>query len=405
MVFIDGQAYDVARYAARHPGGAILLRFLGRDASAVFAAFHGPTARATLRALRWRGPALEAPPAESARDAEADFEALRLRAEAEGLFEARPLWFYGHALFIVGLVVASACALVATPHAWPLAALALALAWQQAGWLAHDFLHQGVHREKRHNDLVGLAIGGVLLGFSADWWKKKHNTHHALPNVLGVDEDIDTLPLLAFDERDLERAGAFSRAMVGLQPLTVIPVLAFARLNWCVQSLWWSLRAPGVPRRGLELAAIAAHHAWVIGLLALLPDWTSRIALYAVAQLVSGLLVGSVFIVGHNARPLLSRDESPGFYELQCLTTQDVAAMSGSRWFFGGLDHQIEHHLFPTLPRHHHARLAPAVRELCARHGIPYTRKGFFAGLVDVMGVLSRVARAARSASSARVPA
>ena len=393
-VYVDGQAYDVRRYANAHPGGAILLRFLGKDATAVFAAFHGKKGRDALKGLRQRARDAEAPTPESATSVEQAFEALRERSLREGLYEARPAWYALRGAAIFALIGAAAATLAFAPAYWPLAGLALGLAWQQNGWFAHDVLHHSMFADRRRGELFGVFMGCLVLGFSADWWKKKHNTHHALPNVLGVDEDIDTLPFLAFDERDLERASGLSRFLVRFQLLTAIPVVSFARLNWCAQSALWALRAPNVPDRGLELAAIALHWVWSLALLALLPSWELRLAFFALAQLSSGLLVGSVFIVGHNARPILDRGDSPGFYALQCLTTQNVAAPFGTRWFFGGLDRQIEHHLFPTMPRHHHDAVADGVRAICTAHGVPYTQRGFFEGLVDVGRVLARVGKA-----------
>lgn len=97
--------------------------------------------------------------------------------------------------------------------------------------------------------MQGILLGSVALGFSADWWKRKHNTHHAMPNVLGTDPDIDVLPLLAFDERQAAQAGALGRLFVRIQAFTVWPIVAFARLNWVTQSILWALFAPGVQQR------------------------------------------------------------------------------------------------------------------------------------------------------------
>ncbi len=395
-IFVEGDAYDVAAWARKHhPGGEIVMRFLGLDATAVFAAFHGPRARKVLRAMRWKGEAVEAPAPSPDADVEADFTALRTKAEAEGLFVARRGFFYRHAALILAMVVASVATVALAPGWWPLAALVLGLAWQQAGWLTHDFLHHSVYDQRRWGDRLGLWMGGVVLGFSGDWWKRKHNTHHALPNVRGVDEDIDTLPFLAFSPHDLPGASGFARWMVRLQTVTALPVLATARINWWAQSFLWALRAPGVERRGWEIASLVAHHLWALGMLALLPTWSARVGFFLVSQLASGLMVGAVFLVGHNARPMFVRDEAPGFYALQLHTGQNVRAALGTRWFFGGLDRQIEHHLFPTMPRHNHDRVREAVVALCARHGLPYTERGFVQGLGDVAAVLGRVSRLA----------
>jgi fatty acid desaturase len=394
-VRIDGELYDVRAWSHRHPGGDVLKHFFGRDATGAFAAFHGAIARKMLKGLRARNlSTFTAEPAYSD-DVERDFEALRARARDEGLFVSNPAWFYRRLAFIVALIVSSALLLVVRPSLWAVAALPLAVAWQQAGWLSHDFLHNSVYEDNDRSEILGAILGGVLLGFSGDWWKRKHNTHHALPNVHGVDQDIDTTPFLSFTEADRERMGPVTRVLVKLQSVTAIPILAFARINWVVASARWALRSPTVPRRGLELGSILVHHVWSFGMLALLPSWELRLGFFLVSQLVSGLLTGAVFLVGHNARPIFAKVDAPGFCALQCTTTQNIRAPFGLRWFFGGLDRQIEHHLFPTMPRHNHARIAGDVRALCEAHELTYVERGFFQGLGDVGAVLLRVARAA----------
>lgn len=83
-----------------------------------------------------------------------------------------------------------------------------------------------------------------MQGFSADWWKGKHNTHHAAPNELEhdskspVDPDIDTLPLVAWSVEMLESLpNASHRALVRAQHYFFFPILLFARLSWCQQSV------------------------------------------------------------------------------------------------------------------------------------------------------------------------
>jgi fatty acid desaturase len=396
FVHIDGVAYDVEHWARKHPGGEVMLRFLGKDATAAFLAFHQRRSHKTLKAFRVKGERPEAPVPESAHAVERAFAALRDEVEAAGAFTGRRGYFLARGAFIIGLILGSVALLAFAPTFWPLAALAVGLAWQQCGWFAHDLLHHSVFDRRAAGDRYGLLMGGVVLGFSADWWKRKHNTHHALPNVIGTDPDIDVLPLLAFDERQRASASAWIRAtFLRLQPLTVLPILAFARLNWVVQSILWTLFAPGVRHRRAELLAHLAHQAWSLGMLALLPTWGERLGFFLVAHLSSGLMTGSVFMVGHNARPMLAEaGEAPGFFALQVLTTQNVRTNVLTGWFFGGLDHQIEHHLFPSLPRHEHAGVAARVREICAQHGLEYVERGFFVGLVDVWRVLFRVARA-----------
>lgn len=112
------------------------------------------------------------------------FEQLRQHVHREGLMDARP-WFYVRkvveVLALMSLSVTFQC------FGWYLcSALALAVCWQQSGWLTHEFCHHQPLKRRAWNDAVALLFGNVVQGFSRDWWKDKHNTHHAATNIIGL---------------------------------------------------------------------------------------------------------------------------------------------------------------------------------------------------------------------------
>jgi fatty acid desaturase len=152
-----------------------------------------------------------------------------------------------------------------------LSAFLIALFWQQCGWLAHDFLHHQVFQNRALGDLAGIIIGNVFQGFSVAWWKNKHNTHHAVPNLVESspdahdgDPDIDTMPILAWSltmakkSQDSKWGRFFVRSVVCLlhspplprmdhsltrrvaphrhQALMYFPILLLARVSWLMQS-------------------------------------------------------------------------------------------------------------------------------------------------------------------------
>jgi fatty acid desaturase len=99
-------------------------------------------------------------------------------------------------------------------------------------------------------------------------------------------------------------------------------------------------------------------------------------------------MTGAVFMVGHNARPMYAEEKAAGFYAQQVQTTQNVRVTALNCWFFGGLERQIEHHLFPDLPMLAYQRMQPKVRALCEKHGITYIQESVWkriGKLVDVI--------------------
>lgn len=323
-------------------------------------------------------------------------------------------------------------------------AVTLGLFWQQAGWLAHDFCHQQVFTNRNINNSIALFLGNVCQGFSVGWWKAKHNQHHAAPNELdadthaALDPDIDTLPLIAWSAEMVETIaggdlGSPMRKLVRAQHYYFVPVLLFARLAWAQQAatfaagLWKSSTSSlsekeattkaaeneeeedavsGFVRRrraqaSLEVATLAAHYAWSLGLpllafagesgllSALLPTFFYVLA----AQLACGLCLALVFVQSHNGMEVYS--ETKDFVSAQAASTRDISPTVASDWFTGGLNYQLEHHLFPGLPRHNLGCVAGEVKDLCEKHGLGYEVCSMPVGTRRVMVHLAKIAAAA----------
>merc|ERR1711990_888578 len=172
---------------------------------------------------------------------------LRIQLIKMGMFDASPLyytWKVTSNLLILGASVY--CAITTDSWAWNMTgAVLLALFWQQCGWLAHDFLHHQVFKQRWKGDLAGVVIGDLFQGFSVQWWKSKHNAHHAVPNLHAStptaadgDPDIDTMPILAWTLKMAETAkdSEWGRFMIRYQAIFYFPALLFARLAWAHQS-------------------------------------------------------------------------------------------------------------------------------------------------------------------------
>ena len=113
------------------------------------------------------------------------FRRMRTQMLRAGLFKSSKSFYAWKVISLLGIYCTVAGILMNGQGTWVAAlagAFTLALAWQQSGWLAHDFLHHQVFQDRRLNNAFGYFIGNCLQGFSVDWWKSKHNTHHAVPN-------------------------------------------------------------------------------------------------------------------------------------------------------------------------------------------------------------------------------
>jgi acyl-lipid Delta6-acetylenase / acyl-lipid (9-3)-desaturase len=336
-------------------------------------------------------------------------------------------------------ILAVASYITVTTTSFPLkmvAAFLVALFWQQCGWLAHDFAHHQVFKNRLYNDMVVLFVGNLCQAFSVDWWKNKHNTHHAIPNLHESapeahdgDPDIDTLPFLAWSKKLIQKtlpgganASAFSKFCVRHQAFLYFPILFFARITWSLQSLSYAfdielaffgseqtkqkeaaqilkekvadpktlggaLRYP-MAERILLIAHYSLYFYLTFG------PWNSLLTglcFFFVSQTFSGLLLALAFGVGHNGMDVIDADKRPGFAELQVRTTRNVDDVWLNGWFMGGLHYQVEHHLFPMVPRHNLKYLKPEVEALCKKHNVPYRCTGLWEGNREVLAYLSEV--------------
>jgi len=294
------------------------------------------------------------------------------------------------------------------------AAFLMAVFWQQCGWLAHDFLHHQVFEVRAWNNAAGYFLGNVCQGLSSAWWKKKHCTHHSVPNVHMSDPDINVLPWLAWSEDALELFSDYSekaaaKFLVSHQPIFFFPLLAFARLAWGISSIQFNLPGSkslkyGRVKSGVEVITLAIHWAWFFGLVYLCGSVYRGIAFAFLSQCMAGTLLAVVFSLNHNGMPILASSEAKdvNFYELQIITGRDVVPTFFTTWLMGGLNYQIEHHMFPSLPRHNFHLIGPLVKTLCEKHGVRYHQTSFGVGLGEVMARLERVSKVARGMGSAK---
>jgi delta8-fatty-acid desaturase len=258
-----------------------------------------------------------------------------------------------------------------------------------------------------------------------------HNTHHVTTNSIEADPDIQHLPVapcflqwlgdflgqvMALDRRML--AGFVStchgkifpplvldplaRLLVGQQEWLYYPVMAVARINLYLQSIKMLLDPRGEPveRRPVQLAAMGLFFSGLLYLVSHCHGVTESVAYISLAHAVSGLLHVQI-TVSHFAMHIWSADavaNSPptSWLRAQLATTMNVACHPMLDWLHGGLQFQVEHHLFPRMPRHNLRFASARVRRLCAEHGIPYHVHTFWQANRMVLARLREVSTEAR---------
>jgi fatty acid desaturase len=254
-----------------------------------------------------------------------------------------------------------------------LVAVFLGMVSTQLAFIGHDAGHRQIFAGKRANDVVGY-LHGLLVGMSYDSWVTKHNAHHAHPNHADADPDID-IPVLAFSVEQAATRRGFSRWVVAHQAVMFVPLLLLEgwSLHFDAARAAWTRE---VRRPALELGLLAVGAlVYGVAVFAVLTPWQG-LAFIVVHQGVWGLCMGLVFAPNHKGMPVVPAGERLDHLQKQVLTSRNLPSGPLTDFVFGGLNSQIEHHLFPRMPRPNlrHARVV--VKAFCREHGLPYTETG-----------------------------
>ena len=239
----------------------------------------------------------------------------------------------------------------------------------QLGFIGHDAGHQQIFSSKHWNDRVGMAISNLGVGLSYAWWVDKHQRHHRNPNQLGSDPDINRNVLAWTPEQAESQRGAL-RVVARHQAAFFFPLLLLEGWNLHVGSLRVLFAKPRA--HIVELSLLLLHVVGGVGLLLVFLSPWQVVAFIGVQQSLFGLYLGCSFAPNHKGMPILEAGTRMDFLRRQVMTSRNLTGGRAMTMFFGGLNYQIEHHLFPSMPSHNLRRCQPIVKEFCATHGLAY---------------------------------
>jgi fatty acid desaturase len=304
-----------------------------------------------------------------------DFAELNRRISAAGLLDRRP-GHYAVRLSVVTLLLAggwTAFALVGSSW-WTLAVAAfLAVVFAQVALVAHDLAHRQVFRSARAGARAGMIAGNLGIGMSYGYWQQKHTRHHANPNHDDLDPDVGP-GVLVWNTDTAARRRGFGAFLTRHQAWLFFPLLTLLGVSLRRDSIV-ALRSGTVRRhRRTEAMLLGAHViAYAAALLVVLSP-VQALAFAVVHQALFGVYLGLTFAPNHKGMPHPAGDED--FLRKQVLTSRNVRGGRVTDVALGGLNYQIEHHLFPAMPAPNLRRAQPIVRRYCAEIGVPYEMTG-----------------------------
>ena len=275
------------------------------------------------------------------------------------------------------------------PSWWQLLlAVFFAVVTTQLAFIGHDAGHRQIFTGRRANDVVGYLHGG-LVGLSYGSWVTQHTAHHAHPNHADDDPDID-IPVLAFSPEQAAATRGPVRWMVGHQAYLFLPLLLLEGWSLHITAVRAVVRRE-VPRPRLEATLLLAHAVGYLGAVFWVLDPLQAVVFVVVHQGLWGVYMGLAFAPNHKGMPVIPAGRRLDHLHKQVLTSRNVLGGRVLDLAMGGLNYQVEHHLFPRMPRPYLRRAQPIVQAFCTAHDLPYTRTGPLRSYAEVLRHLHAV--------------
>jgi fatty acid desaturase len=331
-----------------------------------------------------------------------DFGVLARKVREAGLLNRRPGYYGLKIPLTVAAFGAGFAGLILVGNSWSALGIAvfLGVMFTQLGFVGHDAGHQEVFRSRRANRLLGFTVGNVLIGMSFGWWVPKHSAHHAHPNEVGRDPDIGDAPVNLSMGEAVEGQSRLSRLWARWQAPLFFPLMILRSTGIHVLGIKRLIRERN-GAAGLEGVLLAVHAALYLTCVFWVLSPLKAVAFIALQQAVFSVYLGCSFAPNHKGMPIVESDSGLSFARRQVVTARNVTGGRFINLLLGGLNFQIEHHLFPNMPRPNLARAQSIVRAFCLENGLGYHEDSLIGSYRQTLSSL----RGAVAATAGRMPA
>lgn len=271
----------------------------------------------------------------------------------------------------------------------------------------HDANHGAYSRKAAINKILGHTIN-VLGGFDTNW-KLQHNVlHHSYTNVHGMDQDIKSVSVLRFTPHDRRRwfhrfQFIYAWGFYSLMTLYWMTAKDFVQLNGFKRQNLADVRQKFGKLMSKMITWKAIYYLYIMAIpLIVVPGaWYWVLIGFVIMHLIAGSILSAIFQPAH----VMPDTEFPvptekGTMENnwaihQLLTTTNFAPKSRIfSWFVGGLNFQIEHHLFPNICHVHYKKISKIVKETAQEYGLPYySQPNFAMALIEHTRFLKRLGK------------
>ena len=350
-------------------------------------------------------PSRPEPPSSPAQQRGSEYAQLSRQIKESGLLDRRSGYYFWKITATAALLIGGWVVFVLVGNSWWQLAVAAAqgVIFTQVGFLGHDAGHRQVFGTRRANYVLGILLGNLGIGLSYGWWVDKHNRHHAHPNTEGADPDI-AVGALAFSHAQARGSGRLARQVFRYQAYLFFPFLLLEAFNLHVASIR-ALTSRASRNRPAEAALFAAHVAGYLTIVLLVLSPVKAVVFILAQQGLFGLYLGCSFAPNHKGMPILDAGDQSDFLRRQVLTSRNVRGGWLTDFALGGLNYQIEHHLFPSMPRPNLRHSQALIEAFCRQRDVPYCQSSLVGSYVQALRHLNAVGRAAAPAAAMAGPA
>ena len=333
--------------------------------------------------------------------ATSNYTELLARVKEAGLLHKKP------SFYVIRLVILSVISLglwtaggfigasgaqdsIIIPAAFAIAGL-LGIVGAQYGFIAHEASHRQIFRNNKWNDWAGLFLSNLFAGLSYGFWMRKHNKHHQKPNQIGEDPDI-AIRVLSFTVESRDDKRGIERWISNRQGY-LFPFLLFLTGFDLLLDSFLAIRRKDRPLgiRVLEFSLMVIRQTAPYIIMGVMFGWLWAIALWVFMMMIFGFFMGAAFAPNHKGMPLVPRDAKIDFFERQVLTSRNIRGSWLKDNLMGGLNYQVEHHLFPSMARPNLKRAHDIVMAYCADKNITLVEMNLISSYKAIIVYLNKV--------------
>ncbi len=250
--------------------------------------------------------------------------------------------------------------------------------------VSHDALHGSYSSNSTINYIIGLSFD--MIGANGYIWKITHNMiHHTYTNIQGHDEDLEVATFIRLSPHTK------FKPIHRLQHVLALPAYGFATIFWVfIKDYWYFFKSPLGPFENKKhetkewvtlIVAKLFYYGYAIAIPFLILDvaWWQFLIGFLTVHITAGVILGVVFQLAHvveeATHPIPNENNMIEDHWVihEMYTTNNFARKNKLlSWYIGGLNYQIEHHLFPNICSVHYPKISPIVERVAKKHGVPY---------------------------------